>query len=90
MTNDEKIDAIYKSTIKMEVRLNNVCDTVDKHDTEIYGNGKDGLKTSVSLLEDNLAGIPKVKSRTAIMWWALSILSSSTVLGFAIYVIRKI
>ncbi len=87
---NNKIDQIAIDIAEIKIMLKMTTVSIKKHDTAIYGNGKDGLLTRASLIEDEIAGIPKVKSRTAIMWWALSILSSSTVLGFAIYVIRKI
>jgi len=59
MDTNEKIDYIYEATIKMKERLENVCDTVDKHNNEIYGNSKNGLKTSMTLVEDNLDGLGK-------------------------------
>jgi len=55
--NDEKLNKIATDIAEMKVMLKAVTVTLKKHDTTIYGNGKDGLLTRASLAEDNIEGL---------------------------------
>jgi len=90
MDNDEKLDFVYRGMIEFKRDCKTLFESRNKHESAIYGNGKDGLLTRASLLEDEVSGFKSVQKKINIMWWALGLMTSGTVLGLFIMGIRKI
>ena len=88
--NDVKINQISMDVAEIKIMITMATDAIKKHNNVIYGNGKDGLLTRASLLEDDIKGFKGVKQKTNIMWWCFGILTSGTVLGLFIIGIKSI
>ncbi len=43
--------------VQIRTMITTMVEAVKKHDNEIYGNGRDGLKTSASLIKDDVKGL---------------------------------
>tara|TARA_Y100001963_G_C6749062_1_gene433137 strand:+ start:488 stop:739 length:252 start_codon:yes stop_codon:yes gene_type:complete len=47
----DDINNIHKTLIRMETNQGNILNMVTKHDSELYGNGHDGLKIRIDRIE---------------------------------------
>lgn len=62
--------------LRMEGKLDTALEKLDKHDVDLNGNGKPGLKADVKALQDDMGDFKKTASGLA---WGLGI---PFVLGF--------
>ena len=62
MTTDEKLDKISSDLVEVSAMLKMACEVQSRHNSAIYGNGKDGLLTRASLCEDDIEGLSKAHS----------------------------
>jgi len=64
MTTDEKLDKISSDLVEVSAMLKMACEVQSRHNSAIYGNGKDGLITRASLTEDNIQKLEETTEKT--------------------------